>query len=106
MLPDGTAVTAANSEQSNRDLKGTLSFVAGSPSGGFGSTFDMNTGFAVEKSIFSSGTMAVEGNVGYGSGSPAGGVWTSDTHKKGQGAQPELGVCLSRASGPGTERAP
>src|SRR5438132_4340001 len=56
MLPDGTAVTAANSEQSDRDLKGTLSFVAGSPSGGgFGSTSDMNTGFAVEKSIFSSG---------------------------------------------------
>src|SRR5205823_11657463 len=63
-------ISAANSEQSNRDLKGTLSFVAGSPSGGFGSTSDMNTGFAVEKSIFSSGTMAVQGNVGYGSGSP------------------------------------
>src|SRR5437879_12956896 len=86
MLPDGTAVTAANSEQSDRDLKGTLSFVAGSPSEGFGTTSDMSTGFAVEKSIFSSGTMAVQGNVGYGSGSPPAAVPTAFTQKIANGS--------------------
>ncbi len=100
MLPDGTAVTAANSEQSNRDLKGTLSFVAGSPSGGFGSTSDMNTGFAVEKSIFSSGTMAVQGNVGYGSGSPTAVVRTSYTHKMANGSQPKLAFTMRRLAAP------
>ena len=52
------------------DLKGTLSFVAGSASGGFGSSSDMNTGFSVERSLFSSGTVALQGNVGYNGGSP------------------------------------
>jgi len=53
MLEDGTLATAAESgaykgsgdKSDKHDLKGTLSFVAGSASGGFGSTSDMNTGF-------------------------------------------------------------
>src|SRR5437899_4635054 len=101
MLPDGTAVTAANSEQSDRDLKGTLSFVAGSPSGGgFGSTSDMNTGFAVEKSIFSSGMMAVYGEVGYGSGSAMTVVRISYTHKSANGSQPKLAFTMRRLAAP------
>ena len=100
MLPDGTAVTAANSEQSNRDLKGTLSFVAGSPSTGFGSTSDMSTGFAVEKSIFSSGIMAVQGNVGYGSGSPTAVVRTAYSHKSTNGSEPKLALTMRRLAAP------
>jgi hypothetical protein len=100
MLPDGKAVTTANFEQSNRDLKGTLSFVAGSPSTGFGSTSDMSTGFAVEKSIFSSGTMAVQGNVGYGSGSPTAVVRTSYSHKLANGSEPKLALTMRRLAAP------
>src|SRR5438309_7538038 len=101
MLPDGTQVVVpSRSERGDRDLKGTLSFVAGSPSGGFGSTSDMNTGFAVEKSIFSSGTMAVQGNVGYGSGSPTAVVRTSYTHKMANGSQPKLAFTMRRLAAP------
>src|SRR5450432_1753079 len=70
MLPDGslTPVAAAGGDKHDsadkHDLKGTLSFVAGSASGGFGSSSDMNTGFSVERSLFSSGTVALQGNVG------------------------------------------
>ena len=45
-----------NPADSNHDLKGSLSFVAGSASEGFGSASDMSTVFSVEKSVFSTGT--------------------------------------------------
>src|SRR5579871_531295 len=70
------------------DLKGTLSFVAGSGSEGFGGASDMSTGFSVEKSLFSSGTLAVRGNVGYGEGLPGGVVRASYTHKLANGSDP------------------
>src|SRR2546422_2654439 len=53
MLPDGTAVTAANSEQNNRDLEGTLSFLAGVPPGGFWKPSHIETRFSGGKNIFS-----------------------------------------------------
>src|SRR6266404_1185273 len=56
VLPDGSPVTVAKADVSGHELKGTLSFLAGAPSQGFGSGSDMNTGFLVEKSIFSTGT--------------------------------------------------
>src|SRR5258705_2241385 len=46
MLEDGSLVAASAGDKHNadkHDLKGTLSFVAGSGSGGFGSSSDMNT---------------------------------------------------------------
>src|SRR5215470_2397490 len=49
ILPDGSAVMVAKGNKSDRDLKGSLSFVAGAPSQGFGSVSDMSTGFRVEK---------------------------------------------------------
>src|SRR5271170_4067124 len=55
----------------NHDMTGSLSFVAGSASEGFGSTSDVNTSFSLERSIFSADTIAVRGNIGYGSASPA-----------------------------------
>src|SRR5579862_2834002 len=45
MLGNGSLATTAESTDKH-DLKGTLSFVAGSASGGFGSSSDMNTGFS------------------------------------------------------------
>src|SRR4029077_342365 len=66
MLEDGSLVAASAGEKNNadkHDLKGTLSFVAGSASGGFGISSDMSTGFSLERSFFSSGTVALRGNV-------------------------------------------
>ncbi len=59
-----------HAQNSFRDVKGTLSFVAGSSSEGFGASSDMSTDFSLEKPVMA-GTMALSGNVGYGSSTPA-----------------------------------
>src|SRR6185437_7333956 len=52
MLDPGTVSPAAGAESGDsHDLKGSLSFVAGSASEGFGSASDMSTVFSVERSI-------------------------------------------------------
>jgi len=57
-------------EKQNHDLSGSLSFLAGSTSDGYGSGSDMNTGFTLERSVFSTGRVGMSGNVGYGDGTP------------------------------------
>jgi hypothetical protein len=81
-------------------LKGTLSFVAGSPSDGFGSAPDMSTGFSVERSIFSAGTLAVRGDVGYGEGTPGGVVRASYRHKLANGSEPQAALTLRSLPSP------
>jgi hypothetical protein len=68
VLPDGTTVVAQSGESAaDRDLKGSLSFMAGSPGQGFGSAADMNAGFTVQRSLLSNGTVRLNGSLGYGS---------------------------------------
>ena len=100
VLEGSSPSVASSSEQDNHELKGTLSFVAGSPSEGFGSASDVSTGFSVERSIFSSGTVAVRGNVGYGGGSPAAVLRASYTHKMDNGSQPQLAFTMRRLAAP------
>jgi len=100
ILEGSSPSVASSSEQDNHELKGTLSFVAGSPSEGFGSAADVSTGFSVERSIFSSGTVAVRGNVGYGGGSPAAVLRASYTHKMDNGSQPQLAFTMRRLAAP------
>jgi len=85
----------------HHDLKGTLSFVAGSASGGFGSASDMNTGFSVERSVFSSGTVAFQGNLGYGNGWPNTVLRASYSHKLENGSKPEMAFTMRRLAAPG-----
>lgn len=98
VLPDGSQVVA--SEPGQPGVKGTLSFVAGSLSEGFGTASDMSTGFSVEKSIFSSGTVAVGGNVGYGNGSPGAVLRASYRHKLANGSEPRVAFTMRRLSAP------
>jgi hypothetical protein len=102
LLDDGTPLllSAAESGKGSHDLKGSLSFLAGSPSLGFGSAADMSTGFAVEKSIFSSGTVAVRGNVGYGDGSSTAIVRASYRHRMENGSEPQVAFTLRNLPGP------
>jgi hypothetical protein len=67
VLEDGTTVVTQSGESAgNHDLKGTLTLLGGSPGQGFGSPAeDMVAGFAVQRSLLSSGTLQVNGNVGY-----------------------------------------
>ena len=100
VLEGSSPTVASSSEQDNHEIKGTLSFVAGSPSEGFGSASDVSTGFSVERSIFSSGTVAVRGNVGYGGGSPAAVLRASYIHKMDNGSQPEVAFTMRRLAAP------
>ena len=92
--------TAAKEEGGDHDLKGTLSFLAGSPSEGYGSASDMSTGFSVEKSLFSSGTVSLRGDVGYGSGSPATVLRASYSRRLPNGSQPQIGITMRRLAAP------
>ena len=100
ILPDGSAVMVAKGNRSDRALKGTLSFVAGAPSQGFGSVSDVSTDFRVEKSLFSTGTLTFNGNVGYGTGTPNAVVRTSYKHQIADGSTPEIAFTMRRLSSP------
>jgi len=101
VLDDGSV--APESAGPSHDLKGTLSFLAGSASGGFGSASDMSTVFSVERSIFSSGTMAFQGDVGYGNGSPNAVLRASYSHKMPNGSAPEMAFTMRRLAAPGID---
>jgi hypothetical protein len=89
-----SATAIGDSPKTDRDLRGTLSFLAGSPSEGFGSASDMSTGFSMEKSIFSSDTVGLRGNVGYGSNAPSSVVRASFQHKMENGSEPSFAVTM------------
>ncbi|HWY56747.1 MAG TPA: carboxypeptidase-like regulatory domain-containing protein [Terriglobales bacterium] len=80
--------------KADRELKGTLSFLAGSPSEGFGSASDMSTGFSMEKSIFSSDTVGLRGNVGYGNSAPSSVVRGTFQHQMENGSAPSFAVTM------------
>jgi hypothetical protein len=100
VLEDGSAVTASNAESKDRDLKASLSFLAGSPSEGYGGVSDMSTGFSLEHQVFSQDTVGLEGNVGYGQGAGAAILRTSYTHKSANGSQPSVALTVRRLAPP------
>jgi hypothetical protein len=94
---------AVGMEKGAHELRGSLSFVAGSASEGFGSASDMSTGFSVQKSIFTSDTLGLRGNVGYGnSGMPASVLRASFSHKMADGSQPEIALTMRNLPAPET----
>jgi hypothetical protein len=97
---DQSLVVFGDAGKGDRDLKGTLSFVTGAPSEGFGSVADMSTGFSVEKSIFSSDTIGIRGNVGYGTNSPTSVLRASFQHKIGDDSGPSIAVTMWNAPAP------
>ena len=99
ILPDGSVVMA-KAKSSGPDLKGTLAFVAGSPSQGFGSVSDRSTAFVVEKSIFSSDTLKFRGDVGSGPGLPNAVMRASYKHQMSNGSTPEVAFTMRRLSTP------
>jgi hypothetical protein len=63
VLPDGTTAVLENAD----DLKGNFALLAGAPGAGFGGSSDMSAAFSVERSLLSSGTLRLNGNLGYAS---------------------------------------
>jgi hypothetical protein len=100
-----TASIAAigDSSQSSHELKGSLSFLAGAASEGFGGASDMSTGFSVERSIFASDTIGFGGNIGYSdSASPASVLRASFSHKMPNGSEPQFALTMRTLPAPFT----
>jgi len=89
---DGTT----GAEKENHETTGSLSFLAGSAAGGYGTGSDVSTGFSVERSIFSAGRVGVSGNVGYGIGLPAAVVRTTYSHQLADGSEPSIALTVRR----------
>lgn len=87
---------ATSAEQQTHDLKGSLSFLAGSAAGGYGSGSDMSTGFSVERSIFSADRVGLSGNVGYGAGLPAAVLRAMYSHRLPDGSGPSMAITMRR----------
>jgi len=95
------AQVSQSEKGSAKELKGTVSFLAGSASEGFGSASDVSTGFSVEKSIFAADTIGLRGNVGYGTASPASVLRATYRHDMGDGSQPEVDLTMRNLPAPG-----
>ena len=100
VLDNGSPVVMAGGKQNASPLRGSVSFVAGSPSQGFGSISDMSTGFSVEKSVFASDTLRFNGDLGYGTGVPNAVVRTTFKHQMANGSTPEVAFTMRRISTP------
>ena len=104
VLEDGTTVVAQSGESAaDHGLKGTLAFMAGSPAQGFGSPADMSAGFAVERSLLSSGTLRLNGNLGYGADGqyiPAAVLRTTYTNRFNGVFEPSMSITALRLNSP------
>src|SRR5690348_6007628 len=86
----------------DRDLTGHVVFLAGAEADGFGSAGDMTTAFALQKSMFSSGTLSLNGNIGANSGDPTGILRASYAHDFGDSSRPTFTVTYRHFAAPGT----
>jgi hypothetical protein len=96
-------VSHNKSERGGSDgaVKASVAFIAGAEAGGFGSSGDMTTAFAVEKSLFSSGTLSFNGNIGASSGDPSGVLRASYSHDIGDSSRPTFTVTYRHFAAPG-----
>jgi hypothetical protein len=100
-LDDGTpAVVASGERKDNHDLKGSLSFLAGSAAQGYGSSSDVSTRFSVEHSLFSTGTISLAGSLGYGEESPSAIFRTSYSADLPNGGGPQVTLTGRRLAAP------
>ncbi len=95
-------VSRAPENQQNGDrLKGRVAFIAGAQADGFGSAGDMTTAFALEKSLFSAGTLMLNGNIGATAGDPSGVVRASYAHDFGDSSRPTITLTYRHFAIPG-----
>jgi Carboxypeptidase regulatory-like domain len=94
---------SVNPEQGeDRALKGQVSLIAGAEADGFGSAGDVTTAFKLQKSMFSSGLLSLNGNIGANSGDPAGVVRASYAHDFGDTSRPTFTVTYRHFAAPGS----
>lgn len=97
---DGDNAIVVESGQNDRSLRGTVALMAGGINEGYGSESDMGTAFKVEQSIFTTGTIALDGNLGYATGTPDGVLRASYKRDSENGSTPVIAFTVRRVSGP------
>ncbi len=83
-------------ERQDREMRGSLSFVAGSAAEGYGSGSDMSTAFSLERPVFTADRFALSGNVGYGESVPSAVMRASYSHLLPDGSAPSMAVTMRR----------
>jgi hypothetical protein len=99
-LVNGQAEMVSADDGDGHAFSGRVAFVAGS-SDNFNNAAsgDMSTAFAVQSSLFHAGTLSFDGNVG-NSGSAAGLVRATYTHKMANGSRPQIAFTMRRFGTP------
>jgi hypothetical protein len=88
--------TGLGTEKQSHELRGAVSFLAGSAAIGAGTGSDMSTAFRLERSIFAEGHLAFSGDVAYGDSLPAGVLRTTYSHRLEDGSEPTLALTARR----------
>src|ERR1051325_6178176 len=99
LVGDSAVLVSKESPAGDPVLKAKVAFLAGGAAEGFGSTSDMATAFSLERSMFSSGTVSVRGNVGYGEANPSAVVRASYARDLGT-SHPEVAFTMRRFATP------
>jgi Carboxypeptidase regulatory-like domain len=93
---------ALTEQAQDRSSTTRLAFIAGSEAEGFGSSGDVTTAFAFEKSMFAGGTLSFNGDIGSStSGDPAGVLRASYAHDFGDLSRPVITLTYRRFATPG-----
>jgi hypothetical protein len=103
VLDDGPLVVVSKTDNSSdRTLKARVAFIAGADSEGLGSTAGMTTAFSVERSMFGSGTLALDGNLAHTADGimPGAVVRVAYTHRLPDGSEPNVSLTMRRLSTP------
>lgn len=95
--------TEKSEQEQSRNLKARVAFMAGSEADGFGSAGDVTTAFALQKSMFSSGTLSLGGNIGASSSDPTGVLRASYAHDFGDSSRPTFTITYRHFAAPGAE---
>jgi hypothetical protein len=93
-MKDGQPIVVANAN--DRQLKGSVAFVAGTDSESFGGSSELSTRFNVERSLFQTGLLSLKGDVGYGPGANGTVLRTTYSHQMGDGSRPEVSLTMRR----------
>jgi hypothetical protein len=102
--PDSLVVVSRTRSEGgeNQPVKASVALIAGAEAGGFGGAGDVTTAFSLEKSLFSSGKLSFNGNIGASAGDPTGVLRASYTHDLGDSSRPTFTITYRHFAAPGT----
>lgn len=100
LVDDQSGAGTAEAKGGSR-VTGSLAFVAGYSPQGLGNT-DLDTAFSLQRPVFDSDTIALRGNVGYGTSSPASVLRASFRHSEEGSLGPAMALTLQNLPAPDT----